>query len=407
MKIKLRGLPQASTLLVLAVLLAGCGAEKKPEAGAQRSAPEVGIVTIATSSQQIERELSGRTSPFRVAEIRPQVGGIVEKRLFTEGSNVKAGQLLYQINSAAYQAQYDSAKANVDRAAASLGTLKLKAERYQQLVSINGVSKQEFDDAMATKQQAQADVAAARAAMESAKINLGYSRIVSPISGVIGRSAVTEGALLSVGQPTALATVQQLDKIYVDISQSSAELLRLKREFGSLTDQSGIPVSIILEDGSVYKEQGKLEFTGVTVDAGTGSVSLRVLVPNPQQDLLPGMFVRARLEQAQVKDAILVPQQAVSRTPKGEATVMIVGAEDKVEVRGITANRTIGSNWLVTKGLKSGDRVIVEGLQKIKPGIAVKTIAAKLSTPIPSTNTQAANPASAVSAVASATAAAD
>lgn len=382
MKTKLRGLLQALTLVALGVILAGCSGGAKPGASGKGGAPEVSIVTIQQTSQQIERELPGRTSPYRIAEIRPQVGGIVQKRLFTEGGTVKAGELLYQINPEVYQASFDSAKANFARAEASLVTLKLKAERYQDLVAINGVSKQEFDDAQAAEQQAQADVAAARAALDGARINLRYSQVTSPISGVIGKSSVTEGALLSVGQVAPLATVQQLDPMYVDISQSSAELLRLKREFGHLVGKSGIPVSIILENGTLHKEAGKLEFTDVTVDAGTGSVSLRVLVPNPQHDLLPGIFVRARLQQAEVKDAILVPQQALSRTPMGDARVMLVGAGDKVEARTVIANRTIGNSWLVSQGLQSGDRVIVEGLQKVRPGIAVRTTPAKLDVAI-------------------------
>lgn len=383
MKTKLRVLPPALTLALLGVILAGCSGGEQAGAGAQGGAPEVSIVTLKATSQQIERELPGRTSPFRVAEIRPQVGGIVQQRFFTEGAHVKAGELLYQINPEVYQAAFASAKANLDRVEASLVTLKLKAERYKELVAVHGVSRQEFDDAQAAKQQAQADVAAARAALDSARINLAYSRVTSPISGVIGKSAVTEGALLSVGQAAALATVQQLDPVYVDISQSSAELLRLKREFGHEAGQSGIPVRIVLEDGSVHKEAGKLEFTDVTVDAGTGSVSLRVLVPNPQRDLWPGMFVRARLQQAEVKDALLVPQQALSRTPTGEASVMLLGKDDKVEARTVTATRTIGNRWLVSQGLSAGDRVIVEGLQKIRPGIAVKAIPAKIEAAIP------------------------
>ncbi|WP_028455908.1 efflux RND transporter periplasmic adaptor subunit [Chitinilyticum litopenaei] len=406
MRIKHRVLPLAVLLALLGAVLTGCSGQGGPAQGGAPGPAEVGVVTLAPRSVRIERELPGRASPFRVAEIRPQVGGIVQKRLFAEGGEVKAGELLYQINPEVYQAAFDSAKATLAKAEANLMTLKLKAERYKELVAINGVSKQEHDDAQAAWLQAQADVAAAKAALESARINLAYSRITSPIAGVIGKSSVTEGALLAVGQAAPLATVQQLDPIYVDISQSSAELLRLKREFGQQAGKAGIPVQIVLEDGSTHAQPGKLEFTDVTVDAGTGAVSLRVLVPNPKHDLLPGMFVRARLQQAEVKDALLVPQQAVSRTPKGEATVMVVGSGDKAEARVVEASRTVGNQWLVSKGLAAGDRVIVEGLQKVQPGMPVKPSAANTLPAVPADVSGASSPASAPSAASAASASA-
>lgn len=399
-----QGILPPALMLALGVTLAGCGGG---QGGMPPQGPaDVGVVTLSAVSVPIERELPGRATPYRVAEIRPQVGGIVQKRLFAEGGEVKAGELLYQINPEVYQAAFDSAKATLAKAEANLMTLKLKAERYKELVAINGVSKQEFDDAQASWLQAQADVAAAKAALESARINLAYSRITSPIAGVIGKSSVTEGALLAVGQAAPLATVQQLDPIYVDISQSSAELLRLKREFGQQAGKAGIPVQIVLEDGSTHAQPGKLEFTDVTVDAGTGAVSLRVLVPNPKHDLLPGMFVRARLQQAEVKEALLVPQQAVSRTPKGEATVMVVGSGDKAEARVVEASRTVGNQWLVSKGLAAGDRVIVEGLQKVQPGMPVKPSAANTLPAVPADVSGASSPASAPSAASAASASA-
>jgi membrane fusion protein (multidrug efflux system) len=323
-------------------------------------------------------ELSGRTAPQLIAEVRPQVGGIIQKRMFTEGSDVKAGQILYQIDPAAYQAAFASSKASEAKAEANLITLHLKAGRYQDLVKINAVSQQDNDDIQASLKQAEADVAFSKAAVETARINLAYTKITAPISGRIGRSTVTDGALVTASQPAALATIQQLSSMYVDVTQSSGELLRMKQNLASGllkkvgTDQA--KVKLMLEDGSAYPLPGTLKFSEVTVDQSTGSITLRAIFPNPKQTLLPGMFVRAILEEGVSEKAILVPQRGVTRNPKGDALVMLVGAEEKVEPRPVKVVRTVGDNWLVNEGLKAGDRVIVEGLQKARPGTPVKAV---------------------------------
>ena len=338
--------------------------------------PSVGVIVAEASSVPLVSELSGRTTPFMVAELRPQVSGIVHKRLFTEGSEVKAGQTLYQIDPATYQAAYDSARASLARAEANLYSARLKAERHAELVKIEAVSKQANDDAIAALKQAEADLAAARAALDKAKIDLDFTRVASPISGRIGRSTVTPGALVTANQADSLATVQQLDPIYVDLTQSTGELLQMRRalEAGKLKpvgDQS-VPVRLVLEDGSLYAAEGKLAFSEVSVDTGTGSVTLRAIFPNAKGELLPGMYVRARLVQGQAEEAILVPHAAVSRDPRGNATVMVVGAEDKVEAKVVQTARSQGDKWVVTEGLRAGDRVIVEGLQKVRPGVQVQ-----------------------------------
>jgi membrane fusion protein (multidrug efflux system) len=306
------------------------------------------------------------------------VGGIIQKRLFTEGSDVKAGQVLYQIDPATYQAAFASAKAAMARAEATLGTVRLKAERYQDLVKIKAVSQQDNDDVQAALKQAEADVAATKAAVETARINLAYTRVTAPISGRIGRSTVTEGALVTASQQAALATIQQLGSMYVDVTQSSAELLRMKQNLAKgLLKTDGATqarVKLLLEDGSAYPLSGTLKFSEVTVDQSTGSVTLRAIFPNPKQTLLPGMFVRAVVEEGISEQAILVPQRGVTRNPKGEAVVMVVGAEEKVEPRPIKVARTVGDSWLVSEGLKPGDRVILEGLQKARPGTQVKAV---------------------------------
>ncbi len=376
-----RTLIAGTTLVLGSVLLAACGQSKQggPQAAGPQGPVEVGVATLQAQTVTLTTELSGRTSPYMVAEVRPQIGGIVQKRLFTEGGTVKAGQTLYQINPETYQAAYDSARASLARAEANATSARLKAERYKELIAINGVSRQEYDDADAANKQAQADVAAARAAVDSARINLSYTRIASPISGRIGKSSVTQGALLITNQANALATVQQLDPIYVDVTQSSAELLRLKRALGngSLQNSGSAKVRLILEDGSEYEQSGTLQFADVTVDPSTGAQTLRAIFPNPKNELLPGMFVRARLAEGVKQNAILVPQQGVSRTPTGEATAMVVGPDGKVQPRPIKATRTVGDKWLVSEGLKAGEQVIVEGLQKIKPGAPVKPVPAK------------------------------
>lgn len=360
-----------------ALILAACGKKQAP-AGPPQGPPEVGVMEIKPERVALTTELSGRTSAHLTAEVRPQVSGIIQKRVFVEGSDVKAGQLLYQIDPASYQAAYASAKAALARAEANLIPARLKAERYKELVAIKAVSQQDYDDAHAALKQAEADVASSKAAVETARINLAYTRVTAPISGRIGRSTVTDGALVTANQPTALATIQQLSQMYVDVTQSSAELLELKRSLSNgLLKKGGASqtkVKLILEDGSVYGLPGSLKFSEVTVDQSTGSITLRAVFPNPSQQLLPGMFVRAVLEEGISEQAILVPQRGVTRNPKGEALVMVVGAEEKVEPRPIQVLRTVGDAWLVTDGLKAGDRVILEGIQRTRPGTPVKAV---------------------------------
>ena len=361
------------SILAVAVFLAGCQEEAAPPA---QQKPTVGVVTLQAEPFAVTTDLPGRTRAYRIAEVRPQVNGIIQKRLFTEGSEVKAGQTLYQIDASTYRAAHDSAKASHARAEANLYSARLKATRYADLVKIDAVSKQANDDAVAALKQAEADVASARAAVETARINLDFTSVTSPISGRIGRSAVTPGALVTANQATALATVQQLDPIYVDLTQSSAELLGLRRamEAGKLKSSSAkaVPVQLVLEDGTQYAAEGKLAFSEVTVDQGTGSVTLRAVFPNPKGELLPGMYVRAKLAQGEADNAILVPHAAVSRDPRGNPMVMVAGAENKVEARMITTTRSLGDKWVVTDGLAAGDRIIVDGLQRIRPGATVQ-----------------------------------
>jgi membrane fusion protein (multidrug efflux system) len=363
----------AGASAALLLLLAACGA--KPQQGFDPNAPAVvGFVTIRTEPVTLTSELSGRTSAFLVSEVRPQVGGVVKARLFQEGSTVRAGQPLYQIDPATYAASLSSAKAGLAQAQAAYVSAKLKADRYKELVAINAVSKQDNDDAQATAQQAAANVQAQRAAVDQASINLGYTRVFAPIAGRIGKSSVTPGALVTASQATALATVQNLDKVYVDVTQSSADLLKLRRDMAS--GQIGAPgsaqVTLILEDGSTYPIPGTLAFSDITVDPGTGSVGLRAVFPNPRGDLLPGMYVRARISKGVAATGILAPLPAISRDAKGQPTAFVVGAGDRAEPRVLTVGQTVGDKWLVTSGLKPGDRLIVEGLQKVRPGGALK-----------------------------------
>jgi membrane fusion protein (multidrug efflux system) len=367
-----------SGILALSVLLTGCNKPKSagPPPGGP---PEVGIVVVKPERVSLTTELSGRTAAELTAEVRPQVGGIIQKRLFREGSDVQAGQVLYQIDPAAYQAAFASAKAVEARAEANLIPARLKEERYRDLVKIKAVSQQDNDDAHASLKQAEADVAATKAAVETARINLAYTRITAPISGRIGRSTVTDGALVTASQPAALATIQKLGSMYVDVTQSSGEMLKLKQNLASgLLKKSGASqqarVKLLLEDGSAYPLPGKLKFSEVTVDQSTGSITMRAIFPNPKQTLLPGMFVRAILEEGVIEQGILISQRGVTRNSKGDAVVMVVGAEEKVEPRPIKVVRTVGDNWLVSEGLKAGDRVILEGLQKARPGTAVKAV---------------------------------
>ncbi|AMN46365.1 hemolysin D [Steroidobacter denitrificans] len=358
----------ASAPLVLT--LAACGTKAPPPA-----APvAVNVVTIKPQTVVLTRELPGRTVPFLVAEVRPQVSGIVERRLFTEGSLVKAGQALYQLEDATYRAGYDSAKAALGRAQATLVTAQLNFKRTAELVKIDAVSAQDFEDATAVARQAEADVMAAEAAVQSSRVTLGYARITAPISGRIGRSSVTQGALVTANQAEPLATIQQLDPIYIDVTAPSNEILSLRRELaaGRLEKTSDLPVTILLEDGSRYDHDGKLAFLEVTVDPTTGSFTLRVDVPNPKHLLLPGMYVRTIIAAGIRHGALLVPQRGILRDATGHTSALIVDADGKVERRVVQVNRTIGDQWLVESGLAAGERVIVEGLQKIQPGIPVQ-----------------------------------
>lgn len=363
----------AAVMLTGSFLLTGCDDNKSQQA-AQQQPPEVGVVTLKNEPLKITTELPGRTSAFRVAEVRPQVSGIILKRNFVEGSDVKAGDSLYQIDPATYQAAYDSAKGDLAQAQANARVAQLTVNRYKPLLGTKYISQQDYDNAAATAAQTAAAVQAAQANVETARINLAYTKVTSPISGRIGKSSVTEGALVSNGQTTALATVQQLDPMYVDVTQSSDDFLRLRGELesGQLKQNDGkANVTLLMQNGSAYSQPGTLEFSDVTVDETTGSITLRAIFPNPDHRLLPGMFVRARLDEGTNPTALLVPQTGVTRTPTGEATAMVVGADNKVEVRKITANQAFGDKWLVTDGLKEGDRVITVGIQRAKPGAKV------------------------------------
>lgn len=366
------------SLLALAASLAltGCG-EAKNE-GAATAAPTVGVQTIQTQRVNIDTELSGRTTSYTMSDVRPQVDGIIQKRLFVEGSDVKAGQALYQIDPATYQAALDSAKAALAKAEANVVTLGLKAKRYHVLLAVHAVGQQDYDDALAAWKSAQADVLAERAAVESARINLNYTHVDAPISGRISKSAVTPGALVTANQSTALATIQQLDPIYVDVTRSNAELLQLKRELASGLLKSAGPnaaqVQLILEDGSVYPIKGTLQFSEVTVDESTGSIALRAIFSNPNHELLPGMYVRAQLVEGVNESAILVPQEAVSHDNKGNAIVMVVGEDNKATPRTLNLSHVINNQWLVQSGLKPGERIIVDGLQRVRSGQEVKPV---------------------------------
>src|SRR5450830_947380 len=353
----------------IVLALAACSkTDNKPVAGTA----EVGYIVVQPQRQAVSTELPGRTTAYLIADIRPQIGGIIQKRLFKEGSTVKQGQALYQIDAASYQAAYDSAKASLLKADATLNSSKLKAQRYAELDKIDAVSKQDNDDVQSTLRQNQADVEVQRAAVKTAAINLDYTRILSPISGRIEKSTVTPGALVVAQQTTALTTVQQLDPIYVDVTQSSVDLLRLRKELASgkikKSGDNAATVQILLEDGSTYAQTGKLEFSGLSVDTGTGMITLRAVVPNPDGILLQGAYVRAVLEEGVDDNAILVPQKAVSRDAAGGANALVINDAGKVEQRTLTVARAVGNNWWVTAGLKAGDKVIVDGLQKVNAG---------------------------------------
>ena len=362
------------TLLAAAIAaLAACGPSAPP---AQRPPPEVTVLEIKPQPFELTIELPGRTAAFRVAEVRPQVSGIVQKRLFEEGSPVKSGQVLYHIDPAPYGAAVQRAEAELQRAKAAAEVARLRAERFAPLARAGAVPRQDNDDVQATYRQALANVQGARAALDSARIDLGYTRVTAPIDGVISESFVTEGALVTTGQAQALARVTQLDPIHVDIQRPTAEMLRLQREFeAGRLERSGpdsARLELILEDGGAYPHAGRLQFSGVTVDPGTGSVNLRATFPNARQQLLPGMYVRGRLREGVEPAALLVPQRAVTRDAEGNASVMVVGQDDKLELRRIETRRAAGDAWLVGSGLNVGDRVVVSGPLRLTPGMPVR-----------------------------------
>jgi membrane fusion protein, multidrug efflux system len=374
-----------STVLLCGLLPTGCRRQQPPP-----PVTEVTAVTVQPQQVVLTTELPGRTSAYLVAEIRPQVNGLIQKRLFTEGSDVNAGQVLYQIDPAPFQAALDNAKASLSRAEASLTSIRLRVERYKDLLTDKAVSQQDYDDAASSLNQVEADIQYWKAMVETAHINLGYTRVTAPISGRIGKSNVTDGALVTAYQPMAMSTIQQLDPIYVDVPQSTTDLLRLNRRIeDDHLNQDGMnqkKVKLFLEDGTAYPLEGTLQFRDVTVDPTTGSVILRIVFPNPEGVLLPGMFVRTVVEEGIQEQAILIPQQAVSRDMKGNPIAMIVDADEKVQPRMLTLDRAIGDQWLVLSGLASGDRVIVEGVQKVRPGTTVKVV------PFDTDHKDAANP---------------
>jgi membrane fusion protein (multidrug efflux system) len=369
----------SATALATVLLISGCspsqGGEPQGQGGAH--APVVEVLAVRTQDVVLTSELAGRTAPYLIAEVRPQVSGLIQARNFKEGGEVEAGQTLYQIEAARYESALDSAKASLAKAEANLTSTRLRASRYDELADIEAVSKQARDDAQAALKQAQADVQAAAAQVRAAQIDLGYTRVSAPISGRIGRSSVTPGALVTANQSNTLVTVQQLDPIYVDMTQSSTELMRLQKDLaeGRVKAQGQGNVKLLLEDGSTYAHAGKLQFSEVSVDPNTGTVTLRAVFPNPQRELLPGMYVRAVVEKGVSQQSIVVPQQAVSRDAKGNASVLTVGADGKVQPRPVAIGQSLGNNWLITSGLQGGENVIVEGLQAVQPGMAVQATA--------------------------------
>lgn len=371
-------------LLIAAALCLGLSViscQRQQQTGPPPSIPEVTVMTVQTQPLMLNSELPGRTSAYRTAEIRPQVSGLVLKRLFIEGADIKEGDVLYQIDPASFEAALNNALAALARSEASLSAARSREERYRELLVEKAVSQQDYDDALAALEQIDADIQYWKATVETARINLAYTRIIAPISGRIGRSNVTEGAIVTAYQPLALATIQQLDPIYVDVPQSTTEMLRLRKhmEDGRL-NQNGKNqknVKLIMEDETTYPQEGSLQFRDVTVDPTTGSVILRIVFPNPDGFLLPGMFVRAIMREGINEAAILIPQQSVSRDPKGNPMTFVVDAENQVQLKSLNIDRAIGTQWLVEKGLFPGDRIIVEGIQKVRPGASVKVAALK------------------------------
>ncbi|MET0264699.1 MAG: efflux RND transporter periplasmic adaptor subunit [Duganella sp.] len=377
-------LASAPVLVIAALTIAGCGEKSKPAAPA---APEVTVLAVQHDSVPLKVELPGRTSPYLLAEVRARVDGIVQERRFVEGADVKQGQPLYQIDPAPYRATLASAEASLQRAQANLASSSAQLDRYKVLIGGNAVSKQAFDNAEAAQLQAAADVAAAKASVSTAKINLGYTSVTAPISGRSSMSQVTQGAYVQGGSATLLTTIQQIDPMYVDLQQSSVESLALRRDIAAgtlkLDGANQAKVTLKLEDGTTYANSGTLEFNGVTVDRATGSVTLRARFPNPDHLLLPGMFVRAAISQGVRPDVIRVPATAVTRNPQGEATVMLVGADNKTVLRTIATGALVDGHWLVDSGLKDGERIITSGVQKLRPGMAVKIAAAPAPAPAP------------------------
>ncbi len=353
-----------------ALALSACSESQAPAP----QPPAVGVVTLQTETAPLVNELPGRITAVETAEVRPQINGVIRRRLFEEGSYVRAGQLLYEIEDAPYRAAVAQAQGSLARANASIRATELQAERYKELVGINAVSRQEYDNAVASAQQARADVAAQRGALQAAQVNQGFTRIRAPISGRIGRSLFTPGALVQAGQGDPLATIQRTDRVYVDVTQSASEIINLRQAMksGGISEADGARVELLLPNGSVYPIEGRLQFADVTVDPNSGSVVLRASFPNPDGLLLPGMYVRARLIEGKRTEAILAPQQGITRDPRGRATAMVLGADNKVEVRQVEIDRAVGDKWIVTKGLKAGDKLIVEGLLNLRPGTVVR-----------------------------------
>lgn len=385
-------------LTVILSVLSGCG---DPPGGPPpaEGMPEMAVTTVRTQPIVLTKELPGRTVPYLIAEVRPQVGGIIQSRKFREGAEVKAGDTLYQIDPAAYQASYDNAVATLGKANATLRTARLKADRYRELVRDAAVSRQDNDDAASALGEAQAEVAAAKANVESARINLAYAKVDAPISGRIGKSGVTPGALVTASQSNALATIQQLDPIYVDVTQPSASLLKLKQAMarGELekTGDGAAKVKLLLEDGSAYPLEGRLEFSDVTVEQSTGAITVRAVFPNPHADLLPGMYVRAVLQEGIQKDGVLVPQRAVTRNSAGKPVAYVVGPDNTLQLRTLETVRTVGDQWLVRSGLEPGDQLVIEGLPRARNGEKVKVVQwhpnARTAMPTGPTPPQAAN----------------
>ncbi len=364
-------------LLGMTAFLTACGAEKPAAA----PPPNVGVITLKEEAVTLTAELPGRITALQTSEVRPQISGVIRRRLFTEGSMVRAGQVLYEIDDAAYRAALGTAQGNLARAQASIDSTRLQAERYRSLIGINAVSRQELDDAEAAARQARADVAAQRSSVQAAQVNVDFTRIRAPISGRIGRSLYTPGALVQAGQADPLATILRSDEVYVDVTQSAAQILNLKEALAaggvSQEGQANLRVKLILPNGKTYPHEGRLQFSEVAVDPQTGSVTLRAIFPNHDGFLLPGMYVRAQVVEGVRQNAILAPQQGITRDPRGRATALVVNAQNKVEQRNVTADRPIGEKWVITDGLKTGDRLIVEGQMGLQPGAAVTVGAPK------------------------------